>query len=186
LPTALSGVWQGVFPVKVIEWINEWTARLSALVLGLMTVLILVEIFLWNVFSKTTLIADEYSAYGLAGLVFLGAGYTLKEKGHIRITLVLNLLPRFLARAIEFLAGVTATIFLGYITFQLYRMAASAFRYGSTSGTLTDTPLWIPQAVVVFGAAVFTLQMGLETLKLLPRIRSRLGESIFSKTGEEC
>ena len=170
--------------MKAIEWINEWVARLSAVVLGLMTVLILVEIFLWNFFSKSTMIADEYSAYGLAGLVFLGAGYTLKEKGHIRITLVLNLLPNKLARAIEFLAGVAATLFLGYITFQLYRMTASAFRYGSTSGTLTDTPLWIPQAVVVFGAAVFTLQMAVETLKLLPWCGAGLAPSIFVAEGE--
>jgi len=58
--------------------------------LGLMSVLILVEIFLWNIFEATTLIADEYSAYGLATIIFLGSGYCLKEKGHIRITLVLT------------------------------------------------------------------------------------------------
>jgi TRAP-type C4-dicarboxylate transport system permease small subunit len=43
--------------------------------------------------EKTTLIADEYSAYGLAAIIFLGAGYCLKEKGHIRITLVLGFCP---------------------------------------------------------------------------------------------
>ena len=170
--------------MKAIEWINELMAKLSALVLGLMTLLILVEILLWNVFSKSTMIADEYSAYGLAGLIFLGAGYTLKEKGHIRITLVLNLLPEKVARVVEFIAGVVATLFLGYITFQLYRMTASAFRYGSTSGTLTDTPLWIPQAVVVLGAAVFTLQMAAETLKLLPAVAGKAGPSIFVEGGE--
>jgi len=170
--------------LRTIEWLNLFLARVSALVLGLLTVLILTEIFLWNVFSKSTMIADEYSAYGLAGLIFLGAGYTLKEKGHIRITLVLNLLPARLARVIEFLAGVVATVFLGYITFQLYRMAASAFRYGSTSGTLTATPLWIPQGLIVIGAAAFTLQMLAETLKLLPPVAASSGPSIFAETGE--
>jgi TRAP-type C4-dicarboxylate transport system permease small subunit len=171
--------------LKAIEQLNLLLARLSALVLGLLTLLILVEITLWNLFGKTTLIADEYSAYGLAGLVFLGAGWTLKEKGHIRITLVLGLLPARLARGIEFLAGSTATLFLGYITYQLYRMAASAWRYGSTSGTLTATPLWIPQGVVVLGAAVFTLQMAVETLKLLPPVAAVRGRSIFVADGEE-
>lgn len=154
--------------IKIIEQLSEALAKLSALVLGLMTLLILAEIFLWNMFNKTTLIADEYSAYGLAALIFLGAGYTLKEKGHIRITLILNLLPPRLALAVELLAGSTATFFVGYITWQLVRMTLSAWRYGSTSGTLTGTPLWVPQALIVVGAAVFTLQMAVETVKVLP------------------
>jgi hypothetical protein len=79
--------------VRCIDGLSNWASRVSAVVLGLMTILILVEITLWNLLEKTTLIADEYSAYGLAAIIFLGAGYCLKERGHIRITLVLGFLP---------------------------------------------------------------------------------------------
>ncbi len=153
--------------ISIIDRLSELLAKLSALILGLMTGLILLEIFLWNIFQKTTLVADEYSAYGLAALIFLGCGYTLKEKGHIRIELVLNLLPRQLAQVLKFVAGCISTLLLGYITWQLGRMTFSAWHYGATSGTLTATPLWIPQSLTVIGAAVFTLQMMVETLKLL-------------------
>ena len=91
--------------VRLIENLSNWVARISAVTLGLMTLLILAEIFLWNVFSKTTLIADEYCAYGLAAIIFLGAGYCLKEKGHIRITLLLGFLPEKLSRIIPNLVG---------------------------------------------------------------------------------
>ncbi len=154
--------------IATIDCLSEFMAKLSALVLGLMTGLILLEIFLWNLFKKTTLIADEYSAYGLAALIFLGCGYTLKEKGHIRIELVLNLLPERLARFLKIIAGLVSTLLLGYITWQLGRMTFSAWHYGSTSGTLTATPLWVPQALSVIGAAMFTLQMAAETVKLMP------------------
>lgn len=153
--------------VTIIEYLSDLSARFSALVLGLMTALILVEIFLWNFFTKTTLIADEYSAYGLAVLIFLGCGYTLKEKGHIRIELILNLLPQGPARFIKLIAGCLSTLLLGYITWQLFRMTHSSWNYGSTSGTLTATPLWIPQALIVIGAALFTLQMAVETVRVL-------------------
>ena len=152
--------------ILIIDRLSDLLAKLSALVLGLMTVLILLEIFLWNLFQKTTLIADEYSAYGLAVLIFLGCGYTLKEKGHIRIDLILNLLPYRLALLLKFIAGLVSTILLGYITWQLGRMTFSAWHYGSTSGTLTATPLWVPQSLIVIGAAMFTLQMAVETVKL--------------------
>ena len=114
--------------------------------------------------EKTTLIADEYSAYGLAAIIFLGAGYCLKEKGHIRITLVLGMLPAKLTRVISFLATGLSTIFMGYLWYYLFLMVRSSIRYSSTSGTLTNTPLWIPQMLMLIGAASFVLQLVATTL----------------------
>lgn len=140
-------------------------AGVSAVILGLMTVLILVEILLWNTLSKTTLIADEYSAYGLAAIIFLGAGYCLKEKGHIRITLVLGFLPKRLAAIITFLASAATTAFMGYLWWYLFKMVQATIRYHSTSGTLTQTPLWIPQTLMLVGAACFLIQLAATTAK---------------------
>ncbi len=138
-----------------------------------MAVLILLEIFLWNTLEKTTLIADEYSAYGLAAIIFLGAGYCLKERGHIRITLVLGLLPAKLVRIISFLATGLSTLFMGYLWYYLYLMVRSSIRYGSTSGTLTNTPLWIPQALMLVGAACFLLQLVATSLATFQAISSK-------------
>lgn len=151
--------------IRFTERVSDALARVSAVVLGLMTLLILVEIFLWNTVEKTTLIADEYSAYGLAAIIFLGAGHCLKERGHIRITLVLGFLPDRLSRSITFASAALTTAFMGYLWWYLYKMVASAHHYGSTSGTLTNTPLWIPQAVMLAGATGFLLQLAGITLK---------------------
>ena len=145
--------------VGLTEKLSDWMAGLSAIILGLMTVLILVEILLWNTLNKTTLIADEYSAYGLAAIIFLGAGYCLKEKGHIRITLVLGFLPRRLAAVITCLASALTTLFMGYLWWYLFKMVQATIRYNSTSGTLTQTPLWIPQTLMLVGAACFLIQL---------------------------
>jgi len=151
--------------VKLSDRLSDLVANISAVILGLMTVLILVEIFIWNLFEKTTLIADEYSAYGLAAIIFMGAGYCLKEKGHIRITLVLGFLPAKLASTITFIATLIATVFMGYLWWYLFLMVKSAIRYESTSGTLTNTPLWIPQTVMLVGAGCFFIQLAATTLK---------------------
>jgi TRAP-type C4-dicarboxylate transport system permease small subunit len=151
--------------IEFIEKLSVWMARISAVFLGLMTLLILIEILLWNTIEKTTLIADEYSAYGLAAIIFLGAGYCLKEKGHIRITLLLGFLPPKLSRVITFGATGVTTLFMGYLWWYLFKMVGSAIRYSSTSGTLTNTPLWIPQTVMLIGAACFLIQLVGTTLK---------------------
>lgn len=151
--------------IQIIETLSDWSARISAVMLGLMSVLILVEIFLWNVFEKTTLIADEYSAYGLAAIIFLGSGYCLKEKGHIRIPIILHLLPEKPTRVITFAATAVTTVFMGYIWWYLFKMVQATVRYNSTSGTLTNTPLWIPQSIMLIGAACFLVQMIGTTLR---------------------
>ncbi len=151
--------------IQIIENLSDWIARISAVTLGLMTILILVEIFLWNIFEKTTLIADEYCAYGLAAIIFLGAGYCLKEKGHIRITLVLGLLPEKVSRIITFLSSGVSTIFMGYLWWYLFKMVKATNHYNSTSGTLTNTPLWIPQSIMLIGAACFFIQVVATTVK---------------------
>ena len=164
-------------PVEIIETLNTWTARIAAVILAFMTLLILVEILLWNIFDKSTIIADEYSAYGLAAIVFLGAGYCLKQRGHIRIALLLNLLPKKAERTVTFVVTVICTLFMGYLLIKLYEMTVAAFRYGSTSGTLSNTRLWIPQSLMLFGGFVFFLQLIASSIETFLGIRQ--GEDIF-------
>ncbi len=161
----------------IIESISNWAARLSAVILGLMTILILVEILLWNTVSKTTLIADEYSAYGLAVIIFLGAGFCLKERGHIRITLVLGLLPERLGRIVACMATAVTTAFFGYLWWYMLKMVQATVRYHSTSGTLTNTPLWIPQTLMLVGAACFFVQFVGTTIRAFQAIGS--GEEVL-------
>ena len=162
--------------VRMTEKLSDWMAGISAIMLALMTLLILTEILLWNTLSKTTLIADEYSAYGLAAIIFMGAGYCLKEKGHIRITLILGFLPRRLAAVITCAATAVTTVFMGYLWWYLFKMVQATVRYNSTSGTLTQTPLWIPQTLMLIGAACFFMQLVGMTVKTYAAIAS--GEEV--------
>jgi TRAP-type C4-dicarboxylate transport system permease small subunit len=156
--------------VRLTEKLSDWMAGISAVMLALMTLLILVEILLWNALNKTTLIADEYSAYGLAAIIFMGAGYCLKEKGHIRITLILSFMPKRMAAILTFVATAVTTAFMGYLWWYLFKMVQSTIRYHSTSGTLTQTPLWIPQTLMLVGAACFLIQLAGITLKTFAAI----------------
>ncbi|MDJ0781270.1 MAG: TRAP transporter small permease [Desulfosarcinaceae bacterium] len=163
--------------IRLVDGLSDWMARFSAVILGLMCLLILVEILLWNTLQKTTLIADEYAAYGLAAIIFMGAGYCLKERGHIRITLVLHFLPVRLAESIACLATVLTTAAMGYLWWYLFKMVSATYRYQSTSGTLTNTPLWIPQLLMLVGATGLLIQLAATTLKATAAIGS--GEEVL-------
>ncbi len=155
-----------------VDRLNRGMAFAAAVLLGGTVLLILLEIFLWNFFQATTLIADEYSAYALAILVFWGAGLTLYEGGHIRIELILSQFPERIGGWIEAVATAVATGFMGYLLYYLYRMVSSTWSYDSTSGTLTNTPLWIPQGIMLLGALAFFLQLLATTLRSAQKLKS--------------
>jgi TRAP-type C4-dicarboxylate transport system permease small subunit len=153
--------------LKGIDQINTWLMYLAALILGGIVLLILFEILLWNLTEVSTLITDEYSAYGLAAIVFFGAGYTLKEEGHIRITLLVNMFPSKISRWITISATLLSTLLMGYMLFFLYKMIFATYRYQTTSGTLTNTLLWIPQAIMYLGAVGFFLQLIASSIRVI-------------------
>ena len=55
-------------------------------------------------------------------------------------------------------------------------MVKATVKYQSTSGTLTNTPLWVPQTVMLIGATVFLLQLLGTTFKTFQAIHT--GEDV--------
>ncbi len=78
-----------------------------------------------------------------------------------------------MTRVITCVATALTTVFMGYLWYYLYLMVRSSIRYNSTSGTLTNTPLWIPQLLMLVGAACFLLQLAATTLATFQAISSQ-------------
>ncbi len=78
---------------------------------------------------------------------------------------MLGFLPEKLSRIITFAATGVTTAFMGYLWWYLFKMVGATVRHNSTSGTLTNTPLWIPQTLMLVGAACFLIQLFATTLK---------------------
>ena len=90
---------------------------------------------------------------------------------------MLGLLPEKVSRIITFLSSGVTTIFMGYLWWYLFKMVKATFRYNSTSGTLTNTPLWIPQTIMLIGAACFLFQVVATTVKTYQAIGT--GEEVI-------
>jgi TRAP-type C4-dicarboxylate transport system permease small subunit len=80
--------------------------------------------------------------------------------------------PERIAGWIEAVATAVSTGFMGYLLYYLYRMVSSTWSYDSTSGTLTNTPLWIPQGIMLLGALAFFLQLLATTLRSAQKLKS--------------
>jgi TRAP-type C4-dicarboxylate transport system permease small subunit len=102
-------------------------------------------------------VAWEYSSYLMAACFTFGAAMTLRVGGHIRVVLLLKNVPAPLQRGLEVLAALAGFAFMAFLTSAMIKFAWSSFVRGQVS-TSSDTPLWLPQAVVTFGMLLLTLQ----------------------------
>jgi TRAP-type C4-dicarboxylate transport system permease small subunit len=69
----------------LIEKIAYLGGYLSGWLVPLMMMLVVVDVFMRYVMRKPLMVADEFSAYMLVALSFLGLAYTWREKGHVHV-----------------------------------------------------------------------------------------------------
>ena len=123
----------------------------AALILCLLFLLGVAEIICRSAFGFSLSFSVEMAGY-LAGLSLLwGAGWTLLEGGHIRMTLLLDRLPDNLVKALERIG-----LWMGMWLSLAMVIALAQWTWGSyvradLSFYTSATPLWMPQALLTMG-----------------------------------
>ncbi|NLD67274.1 MAG: TRAP transporter small permease [Limnobacter sp.] len=95
---------------------------------------------------------DAYAGYLMAGSSFLALAHTLKRNEHIRVTLVLNLSPPALRRALQLWSLGVAVLLSGLLGWFCARLAWQSRQFHDISTGADATPLWIPQVPMAIGA----------------------------------
>ncbi len=145
--------------LKGVEFLSAAGAALSGLTFVLMVLLILAEVFLRTFMEKSTLIASEYSGYALATMIYLGLGFTFKEGAHIRITFLGDRLKGLCRHILEICCTCVAGALCAMSSVFLWDMVVVSQKRGAVAYTVAETPLWIPQAIILVGMVIMTLQV---------------------------
>lgn len=112
------------------------------------------EVILRYVFGKSTGIMDEIVSQGLVGLIVTGIGYTMREDGHVRITILTDRLPVRI-RQYMFLVGMVFGLIATFLAvYFLFGEALDSYRNQVRSLSPLNTLLYIPQAALGLGFAV--------------------------------
>lgn len=160
--------------VAFIDRISNAAGVASAALVLIGLTLIMIEIIIRGTYGGTLLIALEYVRYITCAVTFLALGYTLKEKGHIRVNFLQNKLneqQRLKLEMYSYLVGFLVAVVLTITTFNLFYMHLMS---GSTAYTISQTPMAIPTFFMPVGLFVFALQFVAEFLRTM----------IFLRTGQ--
>lgn len=127
---------------------------------GLLLVL-LCGLVVWSILARVVGVfaggATDVAGYAMATSTFMALAYTFRSQGHIRVALLIQGLVGRTRRTLEVgCLGVMAAISL-YLAWYMTRLAVDSWAFGERSEGADAILLWIPQAPVAFGSALFAL-----------------------------
>jgi TRAP-type C4-dicarboxylate transport system permease small subunit len=156
--------WRLVKPMlDAIEALTRLDGWLGALCLASLTLLMIAGMLTRTLAGLVSWlppdlpIAWEYSSYLMAATFTFGAAMTLRNGGHIRVRIILSRLGPQARRQLEICVSLIALAFCAFFTYALFTFTLSTYQIGDKS-IASNTPLWIPRAVITFGVLLMTLQ----------------------------
>ena len=111
--------------------------------------------------------ADDFAGFCMAGCVFLGMTYTLRNGGHIRVLTLLTHVAPARRRALEIVAAATSVAIVGTLTWYAGDMLLVTRAAGEYTLGQVPVPKWIPMTFMLAGLAVFFIALLDELVRLL-------------------
>ena len=141
--------------------VQDIAAVATGIVLVLMLFMIAGNTLLRYGFNASWNFAEEYTAYGLIFMTFIPLGWTLKERGHIAIEIVVDKLSSKVSRWVVCIAGATSLIVAVTMLYYALRLKLASVEKGVHANTYMLTPIWIPQSFIVVGLFLFAVEIAL-------------------------
>jgi len=111
--------------------------------------------------------AIDFATFCLAAFIFLGLAYTHRSGSHIRVTLLIRLLPAKPRRVVESLNVVAATALFAYFTVKCAQMTLQSYEFGSVSIGVIPFPIFVPQLGMTLGLFLITVALVEDLVHLL-------------------
>lgn len=133
----------------------------------------------------------DYATYAMVAALFLGIGPALRRGSHVRVTLVLGVVPPKLRRAMELGCLAIGTGLMTCFAWYAVGLALNSWRFGLREMGLAATPLWIPQSAMALGGTVAAIAFADDLVAVAagrpPSYATTEGASLASEaTGDEA
>lgn len=153
----------------MFRFYDRLTATLAGLAAWLFVAtgaMLVYEVVARYVFTAPTIWAEELSRLGLVWGTYLAAAWLLRERQHIRITLLVERLPVRLRRWAEAFSLAVIAVLCAVATWLGAGIAAESVTRGSTTGSMLNLPMVVTEASIPVGFALLGIQALLEIVRL--------------------
>ncbi len=142
-------------------------AWFSSLLLFAVGVMLTYEVVARYFFNSPTIWAEELSRLFMIWAVFLASATLLRWDDHIRVTVVVDLLPEAPRRAMRVVTLTFVAVVAGFVAWHGLPIALQSYEVGRTTGSMLGIPQWWWQAVIPLGFGLVCLQAVASAVTLL-------------------
>ena len=161
----------------------DWCGYLAAALLVILALLILASI-VTRILGVYLPGLTEFSGYSMAGASFLALAYTFRERGHIRVAILLNALKGRARWLLQLWCLLAASFFSCFLAFYLVKMTRVSHQLGDRSEGADAVLLWIPQTVMAFGSVVLAVCLLHSLIRFLAGLDQEEEEAELKVMGE--
>ncbi len=142
---------------RLFDPLAEGLVGLAALMLFTMALLINTEVLGRYIFGFSTLISDEYSGYLFTGMTLLCLLHALRSGRILHVEAVVHRLSRKAQDLLLLPTSLVGLFVSAVLTKATFALLSMNWMFNSVSLQPSQTPLWIPQAVMPLGFALLGL-----------------------------
>lgn len=138
----------------------------AVIILGLsaMFLILLAQVIMRYVFSRPLTWSEEAARFIFVYVSFIGISYAYRQKGHIRMEMVVNLFPQAVRRGLEVLINLgTIALFCYMIPFSFRFIGIQA----GVKATATHIPMSIVYTALPLGMALSCVRLLISSLRIV-------------------
>lgn len=127
--------------------------------LGLLIVIVIVDVIMTFFFDAPLKWALEVSEYALAFITFLGAGWLMREEGHLRFDMVIEKLPQKVRTVLEIFVSIVGFLVSIVIVWSGIEICISLYEKGALMESVLQWPRWPLIASIPIGFTILAVQL---------------------------
>lgn len=170
-------------PRRLLDGLYLWSGYAAGFCL-LMIFVLMVVMSAGREFGLNIPSGDDFAAWAMVALAFLGLAHTLKSGEMIRVGFLIDRLPERARRWVELFCLSVGLVFVGYFARHAVALAHDSYKFNDMSQGVIAVPLWIPQMAMAAGLVILTIAMLDELFRVLTG-RKPSYEKAPPKTAEE-
>ncbi|SEP75557.1 TRAP transporter small permease [Thalassovita taeanensis] len=129
--------------------------------------------------------APEYAGYAMAAASFLAFASALNHGSHIRVSILLNSLGPRAGRALDIWCFVIGSAVAWYFTYYAWRFVNFSYKFKDISQGQDRTLLWMPQSLMLIGAAILAVALTDNLIHLIVTGKNRVVRDLVDQSHGE-
>ena len=145
--------------IRLHDRITNLSAILAVAALALIVSAYLYEVFTRYFLSAPTSWVSDFVSYALSALVFLALPRVTRDRGHVAVTILVDVMPQKLANVVQVAVYSIGFLCLGFTSWISLQENLRQFHRGIMTLAMNPIPVWWVSSFMTFGLALAALHM---------------------------